>query len=308
MNNKKKFIITIDNEEDNQWNPLAEETTENAKYLRRFQNLCNKYEYKPVYLTTYNMAKNAVFEDLAKEALENNQCEIGMHLHAWSTPPEYNLKSVTTERAYLIEYPIEVMEEKIKIINDVLTSKFGEIVTHRSGRWALNSNYLELLKKYGYKCDCSVTPGISWASNLGATGIGGSDYTKEQNSAYEIINGILEVPVTIHKLRYFEKNAIKSVKTLARESSHLIRGKDTWLRPSFCSLYQMTKLLDYIKKSEKDYAMFMIHSSELMPGGSPYYKDEKAVELLYNQLEKLFDYAKNDFEGCTLKEYVQNRK
>ena len=103
MSNKKKFIITIDNEEDNQWNPEAAETTENAKFLIRFQELCNFFDFKPVYLTTYHMAHDPIFVDFAKTALQKNQCEIGMHLHAWSTPPEYDLQQTSNERSYLIE-------------------------------------------------------------------------------------------------------------------------------------------------------------------------------------------------------------
>ena len=39
--------------------------------------------------------------------------EIGMHLHAWSTPPEYSLKAEKENAPYLIEYPEHIMEEKI---------------------------------------------------------------------------------------------------------------------------------------------------------------------------------------------------
>ena len=38
----KKFIITIDTEGDNQWDPHADCTTENARYLPRFQELAEK--------------------------------------------------------------------------------------------------------------------------------------------------------------------------------------------------------------------------------------------------------------------------
>ena len=59
---KKKFIVTIDTEGDDLWttkitrNGLKEITTENAKNLERFQNLCEKYGFVPVYLTNYEMA------------------------------------------------------------------------------------------------------------------------------------------------------------------------------------------------------------------------------------------------------------
>ena len=56
--------------------------------------------------------------------------------------------------------------------------------------------------------------------------------------------------------------------------------------------------------SNQDYVEFMVHSSELMPGGSPYFKDERSINQLYIDLEELFTYVKHlGFEGITLNEY-----
>ena len=53
------------------------------------------------------------------------------------------------------------------------------------------------------------------------------------------------------------------------------------------------------------YVQLMIHSSELMPGGSPYNPDEKSIEYLYSQLEALFTYLKaKQVEGQTLLEFA----
>ena len=40
-----------------------------------------------------------------------------------------------------------------------------------------------------------------------------------------------------------------------------------------------------------------------MPGGSPPFRDEEAIERLYRHLEILFDTATRHFCGATLKEY-----
>jgi hypothetical protein len=66
----KHFIITVDTEGDNLWEykkgpPIG---TENAKYLPRFQSLCEKYGFKPVYFTNYEMASSDTFVTEAKKA------------------------------------------------------------------------------------------------------------------------------------------------------------------------------------------------------------------------------------------------
>lgn len=303
---KKKIIITVDTEEDNQWDTTNEQTTNNAYYLQRFQDLCNLFDFKPVYLVTYNMANNPIFEKMVKHELDLERCEIGMHLHAWSTPPTHEIDYSENERPYLIEYPNDVMERKFYALDNLLRRKYGNIVSHRSGRWAMNDYYYELLKKYGYKCDCSVTPGLNWEKCLGATGIGGNDYSKN-NEDPTIINGIFEVPVTIKKIRCFDFNNINGIKTFAKELYYCLFGRITWFRPSIASKKQMCYLADKVFESDSDYLMFMIHSSELMPGGSPYYMDSISIDNLYSDLREVFEYVYEKYEGVTLKEYVKEK-
>ncbi len=61
-----------------------------------------------------------------------------------------------------------------------------------------------------------------------------------------------------------------------------------------------------VANSSSEYIMFMLHSSEFMPGGSPTFRDEAAVENLYIQLEKLFDRASSDFEGESIGSFARN--
>ena len=88
------FIITIDTEGDNLWEIAdvnQEITTVNAKFLFRFQELCEKYGFIPTYLTNYEMAKSDAMIELGREGLKRKTLEIGAHEHAWNQPPHYAL-------------------------------------------------------------------------------------------------------------------------------------------------------------------------------------------------------------------------
>ena len=51
-------------------------------------------------------------------------------------------------------------------------------------------------------------------------------------------------------------------------------------------------------------AEFALHSSELMPGGSPTFGTEQSIERLYRDLERLFAAAAEyGFRGATLAEF-----
>ena len=59
-----------------------------------------------------------------------------------------------------------------------------------------------------------------------------------------------------------------------------------------------------INDDTQDYLMFMLHSSELMPGGSPTFQSDLQIDKLYKNLNELFEYVQMHYEGITLKEYA----
>lgn len=66
---KRNFIITVDTEGDNQWSIYNGQniTTENANFIPRFQEMCEEFGFKPVYLVNYEMANNDFLMDYLKK-------------------------------------------------------------------------------------------------------------------------------------------------------------------------------------------------------------------------------------------------
>ncbi len=309
----KKFLITIDTEGDNLWEYKQGETihTENALYLPRFQRLCDKYEFKPVYLTNYEMAKDSRFVEFAKRTQNEGRCEIGMHLHAWNTPPQYDLPQVLSGLPYLVEYPESIMREKICTMDSLLTETFGtKSVTHRAGRWAVNQAYLNALIDSGYKVDCSVTPHINWHSSVGQIANSfGPDYSATPERPYTIRStsrdgSILEVPVSIGIQHLFNWKKPIRLKKSYRELKQFLRGTPVWIRPNGKNLRHMLRFAAHVAASDAPYLMFVIHSSELMPGGSPTFRTIDSIETLYANLEELFETVSRDYEGCTIRNFI----
>jgi hypothetical protein len=312
----KYFIITIDTEGDNLWEYKQGGTiyTQNARYIPRFQELCQKYNFKPVYLMNYEMAHDDFFVDFANQTLNNNKCEIGIHIHAWNNPPNYELEKRGKKCGlpYLIEYPKNIMREKIDIMYNLLKEKFNaDIVTHRSGRWAMNQDYFDLLIERGIKMDCSVTPHYSWRNTRGySPGSAGSDYSGRPETPFFVQHSnlqdkILEIPMSVRVFRRLQQKRL-SIRGLASQIKTIFFGSPVWLRPRGNNLQDMLFLVDYEKKSCDEYIMFMLHSSELMPGGSPTFRNAESIENLYNHLEILFSIISKDFQGITLKDYYSH--
>mgnify|MGYP004471050181 CR=1 FL=1 len=299
----KSFIITIDTEGDNLWayHKGDQVKTENAKFIPRFQELCNKYGFKPVWLTNYEMVMSDEFVRILKPYIEKGLCEIGIHVHAWNNPPLYDLKGQYDGNPYLIEYPEEVMREKFATTYNLIVERFGvKPVSHRSGRWAMDDRYFKLLEDFNITVDCSYTPGVSWLSVKGETVLGGSDYTNVNHNTH-YVGKVLEVPATVRNFgHYFTFGTIRHMARV------VLKGGNIWLRPALCSLVDMKKLAKSVSQEKgNDYLEFMVHSSELMPGGSPYFTTNESIERMYKNVEELFTYViKMGYKGETLQEYA----
>ncbi|MDR7415114.1 MAG: deacetylase [Armatimonadota bacterium] len=314
------FLITVDTEGDNLWARPREITTRNAEYLPRFQELCERYGLRPTYLVTYEMAISPAFREFGRDVLRRNTAEIGAHPHAWNNPP---LVSLTPDdlhhQPYLFEYPEPVMEQKIRVLTQVLEDTFGvKMRSHRAGRWGFNETYARLLVRHGYLVDCSVTPHLSWRRHLGAPqGTGGPDYRRFPEDPYYVDledvsrpgnSTLMEVPVTVvpsgpSALRPWRER-LNSV-PLARRLLHRFWPSVHWLRPDRRNLPHMLRIVRRAAHEGCVHLEFMVHSSELMPGGSPLFPTREHIEHLYRDLEVLFERASRTCRPATLSEFYE---
>ena len=315
---RPSFLITIDTEGDNEWARLLKVTTRNARFLPRFQTLCEQYGLRPTYLVNYDMARCPDFREFGRHVIHKGSAEIGLHLHAWSSPP---LEPLTHDdlkhHPYLIEYPDAVMGEKVDRLTGLLEDTFGvKMLSHRAGRWAFDARYARMLAARGYLVDCSVTPYHSWRHHKGAPdGPGGSDYGGFPDVAYFLDlddiarsgnSTLLEVPMTIiparRPLATLGRRVLSNGPRLARAlGSRLFPAH--WLRPTGGNVDHMLAILRAAGDEERDYVEFMLHSSEMMPGGSPRFRTAADIDALYRDMERVFEVASQTFQGKTLKEY-----
>lgn len=313
------FIVTVDTEGDNLWAKPRAITTRNAAYLPRFQRLCEKFRFKPVYLANYEMALSDGFVDFARDVVSRGAGEVGMHLHAWNSPP---LEPLTSDdlfhQPYLIEYPARVMRDKIRAMTRLLEDRFDrKMVTHRAGRWAFDARYAGMLLDEGYLVDCSVTPGVDWRANPGAPGgKGGSDYSTfdpaphflgGRDAAALPAGALLEVPMTVVAGRLYRWSPwLYRIRGLRRAAGR-ISPAHRWLCPvpllEKRNEQAMLRLVRHARQTGPAHLEFMLHSSDLMPGGSPHSGSAQDVEQLYASLEALFEELSTWCRGMTLAEF-----
>jgi hypothetical protein len=316
------FLITVDVEGDDLWARPRVATTRNAEFLPRFQQACEAFGLRPTYLVDYDMANTPAFREFGQDVLRRRVGEIGMHLHAWNTPPLVPLTGDDLRyQPYLMEYPPRLLEEKVRVMTGVLEEQFGvRPVSHRAGRWGLDAAYAHVLLDRGYRVDCSVTPGVSWRQHLGdPRGHGGPDYTAYPHEAYLVDlddirrpgrSPLLEVPVTIvpspWRLAARARQYVGGAR-LARRVLDRFLPTHHWLRPTARNRGRLTTTLEAALAAGPGHLELMLHSSELMPGGSPSFPTADAIEEMYRGLADLFAAASRRCIPATLAEFYAGR-
>ncbi|HEX2967691.1 MAG TPA: hypothetical protein VHO46_01210 [Bacteroidales bacterium] len=301
------FILSIDTEADNQWDHGRGLTTENIRFVPRFQELCNKYQIKPTYLVTSEVCEDSFAREIFCEYIENDEAEIGAHLHSWTTPPFMNRDGYRyndRNHAFASELPDDLLFNKLRYLTDQISTSFGRRPTSfRSGRYGFNESVAKTLIANEYVVDSSITPYIDWSSLKGIPGLkGGPDFRESRPFPYTYThNGstLLEIPVTVVPTKFplnkdnrftgFYFNNVNKNFILRSIRSMFFRYQPLWLRPfPWMSLQLLDEVIKEAMNLKLPYIVMIFHSSELMPNCSIYRADSEAVEKLYELLEGFF--------------------
>lgn len=281
------LVVTVDTEADDQWGKGDTPTLENIKALPRFQQLCETFGMKPTYLITFEVAHDPFASSLLRGWQERGGAEIGAHLHPWTTPPLK--KGEGLERAFPNELSDEALRDKLALLTDEIEKMIGTRPTsYRAGRWGFDARQAALLGELGYLIDSSVTPGISWRESKGAAeGRGGPDFTRESAHTHRLDNAVLEVPMTILRAGLLRR----------RRWLRIFENTTDW---------KLRMVVRAAMRQKLPAIVFMIHSSELMVGKSPYVKTEAQLENVYARLEHLFAYCKQQgIAGVTMTQFAK---
>ena len=313
------FIVTIDTEGDDLWGRPRIITTRNARHVQRFQRLCESFGLRPTWLTNFEMARCPEFLAFGRDVVRRGTGEIGMHLHAWNSPP---LQPLTpddmTAQPFLTEYPQEVVDAKIGYMARLLRDRFEcEIVSHRGGRWAFDATCAQALVRHGIRVDCSVTPDVRWvrapAEDEKRSDAAVVDYRGFPTRPYVVDlnqpqrpgrSSLLEVPMTVVPSSLYRWLPQAYAVPLVRRWSWAWQPTHHWLYPDGRNLPAMLGMVRQAVAERWPHLEMVLHSSELMPGGSPSFPDGPSIEALYRDLRVLFRSVAGHFRGMTLGDFA----
>ena len=304
------ILLGVDTEADDQWNAAARKslTVENVRELPRLQALCDRYGVRPTYLVTYEMA----VEDRAKKTLgeiaATGRAEIATHHHPWSTPPEVE------DHLYPLNLSPQHFREQLHRLTEAVSGITGEApVSYRAGRNGFAGWQVPILEELGYRVDSSVDPFFNEKRKGGPSFAGASlapYFVSPEDPRKSGASGLLEIPVTSaldRKWPLWLETAYADVSSAYhfRRALRLLGiARPIWLRPSYSKASDMERLARRVLSEGSAPANIIFHSSELLPGGSPYNETRDDVERFYRDLESLLAFlVESGASGATFREF-----
>jgi peptidoglycan/xylan/chitin deacetylase (PgdA/CDA1 family) len=310
------FLLGVDTEADDQWSLEGRKrlSVANAACLPRLQALCDRLGVRPTFLVTHEMATKQESSDVLKSLLAAGRCEIGAHLHPWSSPP---YREDDLAGTYPSQLPDDLLERQMRELTDALASQFGSRpTTYRAGRLGFDGRGLRRLEALGYLVDSSVDP-LANEARLGGPRFAGAPVSPYHPDHADVrrpgASPILEVPVTSATLpplpKAFERIYASLPPRRYRGPLKRLGLRPVWLRPSYSPAGDAIALADRLVARGVPTLNMLFHSSELLPGGSPYHRDATAVERFYETFRRVVDHiiGRLGAAGLTYAEYAASR-
>lgn len=290
-----RFVVTVDTEEEFDWTkPFARKgySTDHLKSVPRFQTLCSEHNVVPCYLVDFPIAEDAFGVDLLAAYARDGRAEIGLQLHPWVNPPFD--EPVSNLNSYACNLPEPLERAKLKRLNAAVVDRFGiKPDAYRAGRYGAGANTAAILADLGLAIDSSVR------SRFNYTPQGGPDYTHHPVKPYWIERGrLMELPLTtvfggamrsvgnVVFGQWFNSQPARSV--LAR--SGLVER--IALTPEGISLAKAIEGIDLAIAEDLPIINLSFHSPSLAVGHTPYVRDDRQLQDLYDWFTGVFAHLK----------------
>jgi len=317
------FVLSIDTEEEWDWSgpfPQRHGDVQNILQIPAFHTIVSSFNIRPTYFVDYAVLEKAHSVENMQRVIEQQNCEIGAHLHSWCNPPYFG--DVSEAQSHVVNLPVQEVEAKVK----ALVSKIEQTLdvtpkSFRSGRWGIDGKVMNLLFQNGFNVDSSVYPYYrnEFFSCIGAPP---TPYWAALDKPLEEANqqDMFEVPVTVgfSRVNFDFWNNVHHLFTHPKLSWTRFNGfawhtrlmRKIYLCPELSSVEDMINLCDIvIDKGYPVLHMFM-HSSSLLDNSNNILGQSNAFNHVCGSIEQVVGYLEKHYEVefCTISEAANKLK
>ncbi len=304
----QKFVVTVDTEEEFDWDKPLRRTghsLDTVPSLTKFQQFCEGQGIKPVYLVDYPIITNRSAAEILADFVHRDAAEVGIQLHPWVNPPHD--ETVNEGNSFAGNLPRELERAKLHVLCDLIAKAIGrDPVIYRAGRYGVGPHTHELLREAGVKIDTSVRANFDYSAGHGP------DFRQHPLRPYWIDRDarLIEIPLTsvfwglmrkqghiLHPLaaRFPFARAVLSRTAMLERIA---------LTPEGINIDEAIKGIDMALDDGLPLLNFSFHSPSLRPGYTPYVREKRDVDSLYDWWRSIFAYLElRNIEPTSMSEF-----
>lgn len=294
-----RYSVTIDTEEEWDWArgyPTGPTSVTNIQNLPAFQDRLDRHGAKATYFTNHAVLTDPAAREVILALANRPNVEIGLHIHPWNTPPVAPAERVSPRESFLHNLPWAETERKLDATFEAFDAAGLKPTSYRGGRYSTSPAIQVYLRDRDVVADCSVLPFNTWADD-GAPDFRDRDLTPHRLPPRHDGDGALwELPLTFgyigksfdlwrRAFRLFDSPGISKL-PFGGVAGRLFGARKCWLNFENPLGEGMTDLFDVVRSLDLPYACFTMHSSSLLPGGSPYAKSRADADALLTRVDE----------------------
>jgi hypothetical protein len=316
-----RYCVTVDTEEEWDWNsgyPTGPTSVTNIRRLPAFQEMCERVGTAVTYFTNHAVLANPDTRRIIQELAKRPLTEIGLHIHPWNTPPVAAVDKVSPRDSFLHNLPWNEQRAKLNTVLTAFADAGLSPASFRGGRYSSSERIQVFLSERGVWVDCSVLPYNTWADE------GAPDYRHRDLAPVHIrrrhVNGspVWELPLTFGFTRtpfrlwanvlWLADSAPGRVLRITGILDRLGIVSKAWLNFENPLGERMLRFLYALRAERPPFVSFTLHSSSLLPGGSPYSRTEADVTRLLSNAESVLKTVASwpEFVPATMTEVAQH--
>ncbi len=303
-------VVSLDVEEEGLFSgayPRSGAGLANIPLLRRLEFLPRELGLPLTCLCDYPVLTHAPSLGVLEGLLGRCGGELGAHLHPWNTPPFPDMP--WPEPVSTAVMPLGAFRAKLETLQEAVAAFSGRrAVSFRMGRWNLFRRAMAVLPEAGFVVDSSVAP-LRHVP-------GGPDHFLAPADPYWLRPAgprgarLLEAPTTQVPLVPGSAPAVAALAGRLPEKARdavltafmrtMVLGVNpVWMPEATMRLAVRT----HVRRGGRAVTLFW-HSSELLPGASPHFPDQAAVDAFLKKVRRFAGWLRRTYDvaGVTLGE------
>lgn len=299
------LIVVVDTEEEFDWTqPFNREAvaTESIPAQDHAHAVFDKYGIVPTYVLDYAVARSAPAAAYLRRLVDAGRAHFGTHCHPWVTPPYED--EVNAYNSFHGNLPPELEAAKLAASTDAVAQAFGQRpLIFKAGRYGVGAATMGVIRRLGYRIDCSFVPATSFARVHGPDFLGTSMHPFFADESCDL----LEVPLTVgyggrawwagqRFAALWDNPWLQQL----RVQSVLSRLNVLWrarLSPEGFDADTQIRLMDALYAQGVRVFSLTYHSPSLEPGNTPYVRNEHDLQEFLRRIDRVCAHFRDRLGG-----------